>query len=330
MGKAKNGQVAPVIAPTRYTGLRPQRVHQASHLRDDQEVDDVGDQQRQQERGGVVLVDALEVDDREADHQVVHDVLCEAEAHGLQDALGVLADDLADAVADGFLLLHLRLGFEEDGGFGDVGADVVADEHDHGGEPERDAPAPAEEGFAAQGGGHDEQDQRGQEVAHRHCGLRPAGPESAGLVGAVLGHEQHGAAPFAAEGEALDEAQGHQQGRCQVADVGEAGEAAHQERGDADDHDGQLQGGLAAQLVADLAEHDAAQRPGHESHRVGDEGLDDAVQFVAGGGEEVLAENQGGGGGVEEELVPLHHRAHHRGGDDLLQAGALAGVFPGS
>ncbi|MCY1233457.1 hypothetical protein D9M72_460000 [compost metagenome] len=304
-------------------GLPPPAVHEPSHLRDDQEVDEVGDQQCQQERGRVVFVDALEVHDREADHEVVHDVFREPEAHGLQDALGVLADDLADAEADGLLLLQPGFRFEEDGRLGDVGADVIAHEHDHRGEPERHAPAPAEEVGAAEDVGHDEQDQGGQQVAYGNGGLGPAGPESAGLVGAVLGDEQHGAAPFAAQCEALDEAQEHQECRGEVTDLGEAGEAAHQERRHTDDHDGELKGRLAAQLVADLAEDDAAERAGHEADRVGDEGLDDAVQLIAGGREEVLSEHQGCCSGVEEEFVPFHYGANHGGCDDFLEAGAL-------
>ncbi len=237
--------------------------------------------------------------------------------------LGYLRMTSRDAVADRLLLLHLRLGFEEDRRFGDVGADVVADEDDHGREPEGHAPAPAQELGTAQHVGHDVEDQGCQQVSHRHCGLGPAGPEAAGLVGALLCHEQHGAAPFAAQGEALDEAQEDQQGRCEVADGGEAGEAAHQESRYADDDDGELQGGLAAQLVADLAEDDAAQRAGHEADGVGQERLDDAVQVIAGGGEEVLAEHQGGGGGIEEEFVPLDDGSHHRCCDDFLEPGTL-------
>ncbi len=154
----------------------------------------------------------------------------------------------------------------------------------------------------------------------RNRGLRPAGPEAAGFVGAVLGHQQDRSAPLAAHGEALDEAQDHQQCRRPVADGVEAGQAAHQERCHADHDDGDLQRVLAAELVADLAEYDAAQRAGNEAHRIGQERRDDAVEFRAGVREEEFAEDQRGGGGVEEELVPLHHRAHHRGGHDLFQS----------
>ena len=120
--------------------------------------------------------------------------------------------------------------------------------------------------------GQDQQHDGGEHVADRHGGLRPAGPEAARLVRAVLGDQQHRAAPFAADGEALDEPQHDQQGRRPVADLPERRQAAHQERRDADEHEAELEQLLAAELVAEVAEHHAADRPGDEADRVGDEG----------------------------------------------------------
>jgi hypothetical protein len=75
----------------------------------------------------------------------------------------------------------------------------------------------------------------------------------------VLGDQQHAAAPFAADGEALGEAQQHQQRRRPVADLLEGRQAPHEERRHADEDDGQLQELLATVLVAEVAEDDAAE-----------------------------------------------------------------------
>ena len=238
---------------------------------------------------------------------------------------------LEHAVAADLLLLHLGPRRLEDRRLGHLGADDVADHDDDGGEPESDAPAPGQEALRRQGHGHDPEHHRGQQVAHRNRRLRPGGPEAAAAVRAVLGHQHHGTAPFPTQREALDEAQRHQQDWSPDADRGEGGQAAHQHGGRADHENGGLQRLLAAQLVPDVAEDHAAQRPGNEADGVGQEGGDDAVVFIAHLGQQHLAENQGSGGGVEEEVVPLHHSAGHRGGDDPLQRRrpALSGFLPG-
>ena len=107
----------------------------------------------------------------------------------------------------------------------------------------------------------------------------------------MLGDQQHRAAPFAADGEALDEAQGHQQRRRPVADLPERRQAAHQERRGADEQQAELQQLLAAELVAVVAEHDAAQRAGDEADRVGDEGREDRVELAGGLGEKKILLN---------------------------------------
>ena len=91
----------------------------------------------------------------------------------------------------------------------------------------------------------------------------------------MLGDQQDGAAPLAADGEALREAKRHQQCGGQVTDLLVRGQASHQERGDADEDDRDLQKPLAAVLVTEVAEHDAAERAGDEAHGVRDERGDD-------------------------------------------------------
>ncbi|MNJ61605.1 hypothetical protein D3C77_574020 [compost metagenome] len=116
-----------------------------------------------------------------------------------------MAQDLDHAQLLFGLLCLASLGFLEDWRVVDAGTDPVADQHHHRREPERHTPAPGEELLFGQGARQQEQGQGRDQVARRHSGLRPAGPEAATVVRAVLGHQQDGAAPFAAKGKALDQ-----------------------------------------------------------------------------------------------------------------------------
>ncbi len=86
-----------------------------------------------------------------------------------------------------------------------------------GGEQERDAPAPGVEGLGPKKWPtirpRDQDHQQGREEAERRGGLDPARRAAASGRGRVLGHRDRRAAVFAAEGEALDDAHQHQQGR---------------------------------------------------------------------------------------------------------------------
>ena len=88
---------------------------------------------------------------------------------------------------------------------------------------------------------------------------------AATAVRAVLGDQQNRAAPFAADGEALHEPQRHQQCRRPDTDLPVGRQAAHQERRGADEQEAELQQLLAAVLVAEVSEDDAAERAGEES-----------------------------------------------------------------
>jgi len=141
------------------------------------------------------------------------------------------------------------------------------------------------------------------------------------LAGAVLGDQQNGAAPLTADGEALDEAQRHQQSGGPVPDLSERGQAAHQEGGGAHQQQAELQQLLASVAIPELAEDDAAKRAGGEADGVGHEGGEDGVEVVAALGEEHLAEHQRGRGAVEEEFVPFDDGAGHGCGDHSPKVG---------
>jgi len=138
----------------------------------------------------------------------------------------------------------------------------------------------------------------------------------------VLHRHQHRAAPFATDAQPLHEAQGHEQHRGEHAGLLVGGQQADAERGHAHQHERRHEHGLAAQLVAEVPEDDAAQRPREEADRVGGKGRHRACQRVH-VREEQLVEHQRRRRAVEEEVIPLdggadetgqHHAAHRRGG----------------
>src|SRR5699024_4551045 len=178
---------------------------------------------------------------------------------------------LHDALPIYAFLDLLGLDFIEDRGVGDTGADVVADEDDDGREPESDPPAPGLELSIAQRRIEREEHSRGEQIAQGYAGLRERCPETALLVRRMLGHEQNGTAPFAADGESLDDAQQHEQDRCQGPDRRIGRQAAHEESRDTDEDDRDLQQLLAPVLVAEVTEDDSADRTRDEADRIGGE-----------------------------------------------------------
>ncbi len=156
-------------------------VAEGADHRHEQGVDRMRPEQEAEDLAGLDADGDREVGDRERHHEVVVDVLHEPQAHGGEDLARVALEHGLDAVVDALFDL-LGLDLLEDRGIGDAGADVVADEDDDRREPERDPPAPREEGLFGQGRGEDEEDTGGEQVAQRHTRLRPRGPEAAFLV----------------------------------------------------------------------------------------------------------------------------------------------------
>ncbi len=173
---------------------------------------------------------------------------------------------------------------------------------------------------------HQGQDAVGQQQPDRHADLRPAGVEPTALRVARLQRHQHGAAPLAAEAEALHEAQRDQQDRRPDADRGVGRQQADGERGTAHQQQGHDQDVLAAEPVAVVAEDDAAERPGDEADGVGGEGEQRADERLE-AREEQLVEHQRGGGAVDEEVVPLQRGADQARHDDVAYRRRVAGDF---
>ena len=128
----------------------------------------------------------------------------------------------------------------------------------------------------------------------------------------MLQRHQRGAAPFPADGEALDQAQQDQQDGGENADGGVGREQADREAGHAHEGHGQHEHGLAADAVAEVAEDHPAQGADDVADGEGAErgdGRDHRAQV----GEEQLPEHQRGGGAVEQEVVELDGAAQEAG-----------------
>ena len=72
------------------------------------------------------------------------------------------------------------------------------------------------------------------------------------------------------------------------------------------DHQGKHQHLFAADFVAEMPKHEAAQRPGHKTHREGGEcqhGSDTVVKF----GEIKMIEDKPRDNAVQEEVIPLYN-----------------------
>jgi hypothetical protein len=184
------------------------------------------------------------------------------------------------------LLVHRRLL--------ELHADVEADQHEHGGEQERDPPAPGLEVGIGLHGRQDEQHAGGEQVAQWNAGLRPGRPVPAAAVVAVLGRHQDRAAPLAADGEALGEPADEQQDRCRDADRRVCRQQADREGRDPHHHQRDDQHLLAADAIAEVPEDDAAERTCREPDRIGTEREKGRVDRI-GVREEQRAEDECGG-----------------------------------
>ena len=108
----------------------------------------------------------------------------------------------------------------------------------------------------------------GDQLPGGRARLRPARPEAAPGRVAVLGDDQHRAAPLAAEREALDQPQQHQQQRGEPRPIGRVGgQQADRERREAHHQQAEHEQLLAADAVAVVAEDQAADGPGEEADR---------------------------------------------------------------
>ena len=142
--------------------------------------------------------------------------------------------------------------------------------------------------------------------------------------GGVLHGQQRRAAPLAAGGQALQQAQRDEQDRGPHADLGVGGQQADEGGGQAQADQREGQDELAAEAVAEVAGDDRAERADEEGDAEGDP-RGDLGAVLAHRLEEEGGEDECGGLGVDEEVVPLDRGADHGAGEDLALLAALLG-----
>ena len=133
-------------------------------------------------------------------------------------------------------------------------------------EQEGQPPAPGFERFGrhrmADGKHYNEAEQK----ADRRGNLDEAGIEAATAFGGVFRHVGRCAAVFTAKRQTLQHAQDDERHRSDPADAVVGRQKADQEGRKTHDQDGDEEGVLAAQLVADIAEQDRAERTEAEAY----------------------------------------------------------------
>ncbi len=221
-----------------------------------------------------------------------------AEQFGQRNASGLLGDCL------------------EQGGFSEFESRIQADEHQHGANQKRNAPAPGHELFVAEQQSQQQKQTVGHEKADGGPKLGKHAEQTAAVLGRVFCGEQRRAAPFAAEPQPLADAQNDQQPRSQLADVvitgqqaDERGAHAHREqRGD--------QGGLAAESIAEMSEQKGADRPRQKRDAESGKGVE-RLRRGRGAGKEHRPDDQRRSNGVNVEVVELDGRADEAGDGDM-------------
>jgi hypothetical protein len=172
----------------------------------------------------------------------------------------------------------------------------------------------------------DRHDARGQHQPDAVADLHAAAVERLLLLRRAFDGHQRRAAPFAADREALDRAHRHEQHRRPPADRREAGQQADRDGRQPHQHHGEHQHPLAAEPVAVMAEHDAAERAEQEADAEGRERRERAHRR-ADLREERGIEDQRGDDSIQQEVVPVDDGADKAADRRLagLAAGALAG-----
>ena len=105
----------------------------------------------------------------------------------------------------------------------------------------------------------------------RRAELRHRGGEGPLGAALVLGRDEHRAAPFASERDALRDTERHQQDRPEPAGLVEGRQDADEAGRHAHDGHGDDQGGAAAEPVAEVSEQDRAERTHDERDADGGE-----------------------------------------------------------
>jgi len=209
-------------------------------------------------------------------------------------------------------------GLLEVAAFRQMAADIDADREDRDAREERQPPAPRAECVVRQRLRGEKRGRRQHEAA-ADAELAPRRVITALLGRRVLADHQHAAAPFAAGRDALQQAQHDERGRRPQADLRIGRQQADREGRRAHDQQCPDERRLAPVAIADVAEHDPAERPRDEAERECRECGEAAGERRCAGREEHVAEHQRRGRAIHEEVVPLHRVAGDGGDDDPAQ-----------
>ncbi len=211
--------------------------------------------------------------------------------------------------------LAFGLHLQEHRRLAELQADVDRDDQQQDRQQEGNPPAPGLKCFVAADctAGQDHQERK--EQAEGGGGLYPRGEVATLAFGCMFGHVSRCAAILATQGQALQQAQGDQDDRCRHANGRVTGQKAHDGGRDTHDHNGDQEGVLAPDHVAQTAEHDGAEGANGEACGEREQGKDEGRCLVD-ASKEVLGDNRGKRA-VEIEVVPFEHGAQGRGENDL-------------
>ncbi len=176
----------------------------------------------------------------------------------------MLAEQLDDRHR-GLFLLRSHLG--EDRRLVDAASNHDADDHENDAQQERHAPTPLDEGLTGRDDARHECENTGcQQETERHAHLREGAELSALALRSVFDRHQHRAAPLASGGEALQNAQQHQQNRCGGADDGVRRQQTDEGGGCSHENECPHEHGFAADLVAEVPGDEGAEWAEEEAH----------------------------------------------------------------
>ena len=151
----------------------------------------------------------------------------------------------------------------------DLAADDVAGDDDDEAEQEWNAPAPGVERLRRHVMGQRQEHRRSQDLPRLHTLQGEAGVEAAPAEWRVLQNHRAGAGNLASHREALDQAQQHEQCRCEQADLVISGQQADRHGREPHQEHAYDQHHLAAVGVAPVPEEEGANGPRNVAHAVG-------------------------------------------------------------
>jgi len=220
---------------------------------------------------------------------------------------------------------RLGEGGREGGGLGEAEADPEPDADEERAREKRESPAPGLELLAVERLAQQEEEAVRRDEADRRAELGEDPEAGAMARRRVFDGEERGAAPLAAEPEALAEAQQAEERGRDPADLRMGREERDQEGRDAHDEERRDERRLPAHPIAEMPERDRAEGPreeGDREARVAQQQLEPGLVAR----EEERPEHERRGGRVDVEVVELDRRADERGEQDPARGGGRRSI----